>query len=383
MLVLSRMKNEGVVIGNDIVLTVVEIRGDKVRLGIVAPKDVPVHRQEVHDALHGIELPGPPPRPPEEVAFLQAVGESPDDDGIRLIFADWLDDHGQPERAEFIRVQVALASLPPGDSRRDALQVKEQALLEEHRDRWLEPLRPILQRPPSFGGPPSFGERLRTFLWRPRSAPLPWHVECCARFHRGFVESLFLPAAAFLAHAEALFRAAPGLVDFSADVSPPAGAASLLGSPHLARLRGLSIHDDLLGREAVQRLVACPHLGNLKRLCLASPSLDASCVAILAEAPLLERLAGLAFVTRRFLGQSEWDRGTLEDDAAQILAGSLRCRNLESLDLSFNRIGDAGAAALASSPHLARLRDLSLLGNPITDEGRQHLRERFGDCVHL
>ena len=53
MLVLSRKKNECIVINNDIVVTVVEIRGDKVRLGIVAPKEVPVHRQEVYDAIHG------------------------------------------------------------------------------------------------------------------------------------------------------------------------------------------------------------------------------------------------------------------------------------------------------------------------------------------
>jgi len=53
MLVLSRKKNESIVINNDIVVTVVEIRGDKVRLGIVAPKEVPVHRQEVYDAIHG------------------------------------------------------------------------------------------------------------------------------------------------------------------------------------------------------------------------------------------------------------------------------------------------------------------------------------------
>jgi len=53
MLVLSRKKNETIVINNDIVITVVEIRGDKVRLGIVAPKDVPVHRQEVYEAIHG------------------------------------------------------------------------------------------------------------------------------------------------------------------------------------------------------------------------------------------------------------------------------------------------------------------------------------------
>jgi carbon storage regulator len=53
MLVLSRKKNESIVINNDILITVVEIRGDKVRLGIVAPKDVPVHRQEVYEAIHG------------------------------------------------------------------------------------------------------------------------------------------------------------------------------------------------------------------------------------------------------------------------------------------------------------------------------------------
>ncbi len=55
MLVLSRKKNESIVINNDIIITVVEIRGDKIRLGIIAPKDVPVHRQEIFDAIHGRE----------------------------------------------------------------------------------------------------------------------------------------------------------------------------------------------------------------------------------------------------------------------------------------------------------------------------------------
>ena len=61
MLVLSRKKNESVVIDDRIVLTVVEIRGDKVRLGIVAPKEVPVHRQEVYDAIHGKDSTDPAP----------------------------------------------------------------------------------------------------------------------------------------------------------------------------------------------------------------------------------------------------------------------------------------------------------------------------------
>ncbi len=56
MLVLSRKKNESIVINNDVVVTVIEIRGDKVRLGIVAPKDVAVHREEVYEAIHGTKL---------------------------------------------------------------------------------------------------------------------------------------------------------------------------------------------------------------------------------------------------------------------------------------------------------------------------------------
>ena len=51
MLVLSRQRDESIIIGDNIVITIVDIRGDKVRLGIEAPKEVPVHRQEVYDAI--------------------------------------------------------------------------------------------------------------------------------------------------------------------------------------------------------------------------------------------------------------------------------------------------------------------------------------------
>lgn len=54
MLVLSRKKNESIVINhNTIKITVVEIRGDKVRLGIEAPREIDVHRQEVYEQIHG------------------------------------------------------------------------------------------------------------------------------------------------------------------------------------------------------------------------------------------------------------------------------------------------------------------------------------------
>src|SRR5512143_1190609 len=51
MLVLSRKKNESIIISDNITVTVIEIRGDKVRLGIEAPKDVTVHRREVYEAI--------------------------------------------------------------------------------------------------------------------------------------------------------------------------------------------------------------------------------------------------------------------------------------------------------------------------------------------
>jgi len=59
MLVLSRKNNESIIISDNITVTVIEIRGDKVRLGIEAPKDVSVHRREVYEAIHAQD-PCPP-----------------------------------------------------------------------------------------------------------------------------------------------------------------------------------------------------------------------------------------------------------------------------------------------------------------------------------
>jgi carbon storage regulator len=51
MLVLSRQRDESIMIGDDVEIIIVDVRGDKVRLGITAPKDIPVHRREIYDAI--------------------------------------------------------------------------------------------------------------------------------------------------------------------------------------------------------------------------------------------------------------------------------------------------------------------------------------------
>jgi len=52
MLVLSRCRDESIMIGEDVEVTIVDVRGNKVRLGITAPKSIPVHRKEIYEAIH-------------------------------------------------------------------------------------------------------------------------------------------------------------------------------------------------------------------------------------------------------------------------------------------------------------------------------------------
>ncbi len=70
-------------------------------------------------------------------SFLADIRANPDDDAVRLVFADWLEDNGDPDRAEFIRLQVRLAQLPEYDPARFEMEERSQDLLAEHQARWL------------------------------------------------------------------------------------------------------------------------------------------------------------------------------------------------------------------------------------------------------
>src|SRR5581483_12084459 len=114
-------------------------------------------------------------------AFLAAVVARPDDDLPRLIFADWLDEHGEPERAEVIRLQCAAArGDPDGDPLRGypATSARQRMIDLEtaHRAAWLGPL-----------------------------ARMVWQAEV----RRGFVEHVVLPARLFLTAGPELRRLAP------------------------------------------------------------------------------------------------------------------------------------------------------------------------------
>jgi hypothetical protein len=138
-------------------------------------------------------------------------------------------------------------------------------------------------------------------------------------------------------------------------------------------LRSLHLGGDGLERGGIGHLVACPHLESLRELSLNSGLLDADCVAVLAGSTLMGRLTSLTLATSTYLGQSHWAEGPQGVDAARALARSPMCRNLQTLNLSFDSVGDSGAGALAGSPHLSRLTALWLDRNGIGDAGARAL----------
>lgn len=133
MLVITRRKGESLVIGENVRLTVVEVQDDKVRLGIVAPTGVPIQRLEFLELIR--DRPTLVSRSAEEAGLLRAILDDPADDVPRLIYADWLEDRGDP-RGEFIRVQCELASLDGDDPRRQVLRERERGLLQENEAAW-------------------------------------------------------------------------------------------------------------------------------------------------------------------------------------------------------------------------------------------------------
>src|SRR5262249_49189412 len=72
--------------------------------------------------------------------FLEAILARPDDDAPRLVFADWLEEQGDADRAEFIRVQIERTRLPEWDARQLHLLLRERALLEQHAQKWRKEL---------------------------------------------------------------------------------------------------------------------------------------------------------------------------------------------------------------------------------------------------
>jgi uncharacterized protein (TIGR02996 family) len=268
-------------------------------------------------------------------AFLRDICEHPDDEAPRLVYADWLDEHGDEARAEFIRVECELEHAEEYGPRWRELSARQLALIRAHKKEWVKP----------FKG---------------------WTYS--TRFRRGFVETVLLSLKQFTTHAVELFRLSPvRVLQFTRLNEPnlmrvaPATVEALAAVPELRRASGLSFANQFLSDDALQAFLAAADLRNVSALFLGLCRLTLTGLEALAAAP------GLARLTRLVLSQSN-----LSDAAVAALVRGPAFR-LEALDLTRNQVTDAGARALAAAPSLGRLRELTVHSNQLTDEGLRAL----------
>jgi uncharacterized protein (TIGR02996 family) len=291
--------------------------------------------------------------------LLRAILDAPDDDAARLVYADWLEERGDP-RAEFIRLQCAAAQMADDDPRLPALQERERQLLAEHAQEWCDPLG-----------------------LEPR--------QC--RFRRGFVEAVEVHADRFLERPEAPFENAPvhrihflyaterirdlarcpSLVRLTAlDLSGNAAVCdpevvALAASPHLSGLTSLDLSSCSMGQPGVESLANAGALRRLRRLRLAGCSIRrAGLEAILRSAVLgnvteldvrgnhqcwVNPNRGEPYVTRT--------ESNVGHDGVLLLAESPEVARLEAINVGLNEVEESGWEALVRSPHLAGVRRLN------------------------
>jgi uncharacterized protein (TIGR02996 family) len=289
----------------------------------------------------------------DEPVLLSAILANPGDDRPRLLYADWLEQQGQCDRARLIRLQIELALLPENTEPSIALKNEEEQL-EEACENYLPALDGI-----SWGG-----------------------------FYRGFVSTVYADnAAAFrrqaksIAEVGSVYRVVfekpdgfaglaevPVLSRFTelrvgdepnwglrkGDPNHPFNAELqvVLESAYCPRLRNLELVTCQLGPRGAKALADCPRLESLVDLCLLDNYIGDEGLAALAASPYLTSLRNLR-IDLNYIGPA----------GIEALAASESFGGLEELFLGEdwpNPIGPAACEALGSSPYLKSLRELSL-----------------------
>jgi uncharacterized protein (TIGR02996 family) len=283
-------------------------------------------------------------------AFLDAVVAAPEDDAPRLIYADWFEEHGFGERAEFIRVQCELARKPKYDPSRLALQNRELELLAENGEVWAKPVTAITRD---------------------------------YEFHRGFVDTVAIGGRKLLTHGAKLFRLAPiRHVKVLRLGSSNVTTADLAKCNPIAQIRGLVLQGKLSADE-MRTLVTAPGLKRLSALILecsfppkALDPLLAGCLPHLETLDLSVETSVLTMADVETLAKADWAPAIkhlnlknqhINVGGVHAIAASRRLKGLRRLKLHNCRVGLGGVRALAESSSLSNLTTLDLRRNRLTD----------------
>lgn len=207
-------------------------------------------------------------------ALKRAVIANPDDDTPRLIYADWLDENRQPDRAAFIRAQIEAARAEPFGSQARTAETKANLLLERHRLNWTQHL---------------YGH----FLQSPG-------------FHRGFIDHLAVEPTAFVAATAMIFAAEPIRslqIIRSGDINDWALLLPVFNLPQLKQLRQLELtcHTGLLDEEYTG-LTESPCLSGIQKLSLRGSLIHPPWLAEMLSGNAFPELIGLDIANITNLG---------------------------------------------------------------------------------
>lgn len=300
-------------------------------------------------------------------ALLAAVIANPDEDMPRLMFADWLQENGQPQRGEFVRLQVEGAHAEPFSPQAREYAAAAQRLLNRHLQAWTEHIA---------------------------------NYNVGLQFVRGFVEHVNVNAATFARDAAALFAREPvrsvQIVRFVFTTNPVT-LDPLFNSPQLTRIARLDFSKLRNHADYFDQLASCPRLTGLTDLCLrdtpvpvpwlrallAGPALPALRGLDLADDTNLSRVLAEALPTANHRKFARLDLSYIKfrsDDIQKAL--SAKCvRGVEELRLGWLPATGPGPLThldLGFALPLDRLRVLDLHGQGVGDEGVRELVTELG-----
>lgn len=366
----------------------------------------------------------------DEPALLGAIRANPDEDTPRLVYADWLQEHGDDERAEYIRLKCAVARTPKTDPAWAEMDRRAAALHVENERKWFGPLvhdfagceidRGFVTELSSdldvfrkhAGKMATFAPALRVArVWSvgadaKAALKLPL-VQWVRELSMDRVEPGSLPALA-------KFDPPDTLAEFSlftnslrtADVLLPVLEAPVLTKPSRVGLT-LDFLPELIGStlsDEEERAVACGETRRvLARLDLPNLrglgfwGLNQDLADYFSQWQGLSRLDTLLFycagledpepptvLASPLLGdirRAEFDENQLGDRTVEALASSPKFASLKQLDLGENEIGNRGANALLDSPYLNNIEYLDLRRNAIGPRIWKRLQKRFGEAL--
>jgi uncharacterized protein (TIGR02996 family) len=326
---------------------------------------------------------------PDREAFLAAIAAAPADDLPRLVFADWLDENGDPDRAAFIRDQIALAKLRPGTPEYQALFRRCADSLRANLTEWVRGVCEAFGQSAEWRAGKAGGGRF-PIRFQAADAGCPLQV---IEFARGFVDYASLrtgnindPTALdrlFAEHPISRLSFAPPVVASRWEAldtprlrglralhllggSGPEGAAAVFASPHLDQVTRLTIDT----ADQADQLVRSPMASRLTALRVA-PDLDL--IAALYGYPLDDRLQEFAIqpvtvppAIRALLPAREYVTAT------QLWSSLSRVAfrpTVKRLDLTRCGLSNDGLAAFARGEEWIRLQGLKLGGNRFGDNG--------------